>query len=83
MRSFLIPGLLHLEVELTPPFPVSRMLKSANLAKPGLHPAVTNRRKIIVSSVWRSIWGFILLLLGIGTFLLVIGLLGALLFAVI
>ena len=36
-----------------------------------------------MSSVWRSIMGFVWVILGISTVLLVIGLLGALLFTVI
>ncbi len=37
----------------------------------------------IVSSIWRSIWGFILIVMGIGAFILIIGLLGSIFFAAI
>ncbi len=34
----------------------------------------------MVSSVWRSIWGFILLIMGLGAFILILSLLGSIVF---
>ncbi len=34
----------------------------------------------MVSSVWRSIWGFILLIMGLGAFILILALLGSIVF---
>ncbi len=37
----------------------------------------------MVSSIWRSIWGFILLIMGLGAFILILGLLGSIVFMAI
>ncbi len=34
----------------------------------------------MVSSVWRSIWGFILLIMGLGAFILILAVLGSIVF---
>ncbi len=34
----------------------------------------------MVTSVWRSIWGFILLIMGLGAFILILALLGSIVF---
>ncbi len=34
----------------------------------------------MISSVWRSIWGFILLIMGLGAFILILAVLGSIVF---